>query len=212
MGLVLPKDGFLNALVTIAHEHGSLVIFDEVITGFRASFGGAQSRYKIDPDLTTFGKIIGGGLPVGAFGGKKRYMEHIAPLGEVYQAGTLSGNPLAMAAGLATVKKLATMDYEQLENRTRAFAEELKTILLKQVPVQVPTIASMFSLFFTEQDVTDFASAQTANQKQFTTFYKAMRDQGIYLAPSSFETGMLSFVHSDLDLEKTLDAASKVRF
>ncbi|MCR4666420.1 MAG: glutamate-1-semialdehyde 2,1-aminomutase [Desulfovibrio sp.] len=212
MGLVLPSEGFLKGLYDIAHAHGSLLIFDEVITGFRASYSGAQGRFGIDPDLTTFGKIIGGGLPVGAFGGKAQYMKRVAPEGDVYQAGTLSGNPLAMAAGLATVRKLRGMDYDLLEKRTANFALKLRDILAEKVPVQIPTIASMFSVFFTEDPVTDFASAQKANQARFTLFYKQMRAQGIYLAPSSFETGMLSFAHSDADLERTLAAARTVCF
>ena len=213
MGLVLPEEGFLAGLRDLTQAYGALLIFDEVITGFRLALGGAQSRFAIDPDLTTLGKIIGGGLPVGAFGGKRCYMEHIAPLGEVYQAGTLSGNPLAMAAGLATLRKLKTKDYAALESRTQNFAQELAAILrAKDVPVQVPTLASMFSVFFTSTPVKDFATAKTADQALFTTFYKQMRAQGIYLAPSSFETGMLSFAHSEEDFARTLEAASKVRF
>ena len=213
MGLVPPKEGFLKGLRDITLAHQSLLIFDEVITGFRVAFGGAQSRYALDPDLTTFGKIIGGGLPVGAFGGKRRFMEQIAPQGDVYQAGTLSGNPLAMAAGLATVKKLKHMNYGQLEKRTARFAQELQAILAaKGVPVQVPTLASMFSVFFVDQAPTNFAEVQKADQNLFTTFYQQMREAGIYLAPSSFETGMLSFAHSDEDLEQTLSAARAVHF
>ncbi len=213
MGLVLPSPGFLEGLRSLADQYGSLLIFDEVITGFRAAFGGAQARFNIDPDLTTFGKIIGGGLPVGAFGGKRRFMEHVAPQGGVYQAGTLSGNPLAMAAGLATLRRLKTLDYAALEARTRAFAEALGDILrAKGVPVQAPTLASMFCLFFSEEPVTDFARAQACDQKLFTSFYKQMRAQGIYLAPSGFETGMVSFAHSDDDFNRALDAARKVLF
>ena len=213
MGLVLPKEGFLAGLRKLTRSYGALLIFDEVITGFRCALGGAQSRFGIDPDLTTMGKIIGGGLPVGAFGGKREYLEHIAPAGEVYQAGTLSGNPLAMAAGLATLRKLKTQDYATLERRTQDFARELESILKsKKVPVQVPTISSMFSIFFTDTPVKDFATAKTADQGLFTTFYKQMRAQGIYLAPSSFETGMLSFAHSSEDYTRTLEAAAKVHF
>ena len=213
MGLVPPKPGFLEGLRSIADQYGSLLIFDEVITGFRASFGGAQARFSIDPDLTTFGKIIGGGLPVGAFGGKRRYMELIAPQGGVYQAGTLSGNPLAMAAGLATLRILKTADYAALEARTRAFASALREVLAsKGVPIQIPTLASMFCPYFSEQEVTDFASAKLCDQELFTKFYKQMRVQGIYLAPSGFETGMVSFAHTDDDFNKALEAARKVVF
>ena len=208
MGLVLPKPGFLEGLREITRQYGALLIFDEVITGFRASFGGAQARFGIDPDLTTFGKIIGGGLPVGAFGGKRQYMENVAPRGAVYQAGTLSGNPLAMAAGLATLRQLRQMDYDALERRVSAFAGELRAILsAKGVPIQMPTIASMFCPYFSEQEVVDFATAKQCDQQLFTTFYKQMRQQGIFLAPSGFETGMVSFAHTDDDFNKALDAA-----
>lgn len=213
MGLVLPKPGFLEGLRAICDQYESLLIFDEVITGFRAAFGGAQARFKVDPDLTTFGKIIGGGLPVGAFGGKRRYMELIAPRGGVYQAGTLSGNPLAMAAGLATLGILRKADYDGLENRTRAFAHSLRDIIAaKGVPLQMPTLASMFCPYFSEHEVTDFADAQKCDQKLFTSFYKQMRAQGIYLAPSGYETGMVSFAHTDEDFNRALDAARKVMF
>lgn len=213
MGLVLPKAGFLEGLRAICDQYQSLLIFDEVITGFRAAFGGAQARFKIDPDLTTFGKIIGGGLPVGAFGGKRRYMELVAPRGGVYQAGTLSGNPLAMAAGLATLAILKKSDYAALEDRTRKFAFSLRDIIAaKGVPLQMPTLASMFCPYFSEHEVTDFASAQKCDQKLFTSFYKQMRAQGIYLAPSGYETGMVSFAHTDDDFNRTLDAARKVIF
>lgn len=213
MGLVLPKPGFLEGLRAICDQYESLLIFDEVITGFRAAFGGAQARFKVDPDLTTFGKIIGGGLPVGAFGGKRRYMELIAPRGGVYQAGTLSGNPLAMAAGLATLGILRKADYDGLENRTRAFAYSMRDIIAaKGVPLQMPTLASMFCPYFSEHEVTDFADAQKCDQKLFTSFYKQMRAQGIYLAPSGYETGMVSFAHTDEDFNRALDAARKVMF
>ena len=213
MGLVLPKAGFLEGLRAITAKHGALLIFDEVITGFRASYGGAQERFGITPDLTTFGKIIGGGLPVGAFGGKRAIMEHVAPRGEVYQAGTLSGNPLAMAAGIATLRQLKNMDYAALERRVSAFAHELRDILAaKNVPIQMPTIASMFCPYFSETPVRNFADAQKCDQKLFTAFYKQMREQGINLAPSGFETGMVSFAHTDDDFNKALDAARKVNF
>ncbi len=213
MGLVPPKEGFLEGLRELTRAHGALLIFDEVITGFRAAFGGAQARFGIDPDLTTFGKVIGGGLPVGAFGGKKIFMDHVAPKGEVYQAGTLSGNPLAMAAGLATLRLLKMKDYDALEAKTRAFSAEMRDILAgKGVPVQVPAIASMFCVFFSENPVTNFAEAQACDHGLFTSFYKQMREQGVFLAPSGFETGMVSFAHSDNDFAKALDAARKVRF
>ena len=213
MGLVLPKEGFLEGLRAITRENGALLIFDEVITGFRMSYGGAQARFGIDPDLTTFGKIIGGGLPVGAFGGKAEYMRNIAPEGAVYQAGTLSGNPLAMAAGLATLAVLRAQDYDALERRVAAFAGELESILrAKGVPIQVHTTASMFTPYFNDAPVTNFAEVLTCDQKLFGTFYRQMRAQGVYLAPSAFETGMVSFVHTDDDFQKALEAARKVTF
>lgn len=213
MGLVLPRPGFLEGLRRLCDSHGSLLIFDEVITGFRLAYGGAQARFGIDPDLTCFGKIIGGGLPVGAFGGKRRFMERVAPEGDVYQAGTLSGNPLAMAAGLATLRRLKTLDYAALEARTAEFAHRLAAILrAKGVPVQLPTIASMFCPFFCAAPVTNFADAKTSDQKLFTAFYKQMRARGIYLAPSGFETGMVSFAHTDADFARALEAAEAVRF
>lgn len=213
MGLVLPKPGFLEGLRDLTRQYGALLIFDEVITGFRVSFGGAQAVFGIDPDLTCLGKIIGGGLPVGAYGGKREIMEHIAPRGNVYQAGTLSGNPLAMAAGLATLTALRRQDYDGLAARTDAFSRELENILRsKGVPVQRNHIASIFTLFFTDTPVTDFPSAQTARSELFVSFYQQMREQGIYLAPSGFECAFTSFAHADQDLERTLDAARSVQF
>lgn len=211
MGLVLPVDGFLLGLRDLCTEHGALLIFDEVITGFRVNYGGAQKRFGITPDLTTLGKIIGGGLPVGAYGGRADLMRRIAPCGEVYQAGTLSGNPLAMAAGIATLAELKKSDYDALEARVAAMAGELQNILAaKGVPVQVNTLASMFTVFFTDQPVTDFASAKTANAALYTSYYKQMRDKGIYLAPSPFEAAMVSFAHTDADIAALLDAAKAI--
>lgn len=213
MGLVPPLPGFLSGLRQLCDEYKSLLIFDEVITGFRLAYAGAQGRFDIQPDLATLGKIIGGGLPVGCFGGKRQYMERVAPQGDVYQAGTLSGNPLAMAAGLATLRKLKTCNYAHLERRTTDFARELRNILAeKGIAAQVPAIASMFSIFFGETPVANFEQAQKCSQKLFESFYKQMRAQGIYLAPSPFETGMTSFAHTDADFEKALNAAKKVAF
>jgi glutamate-1-semialdehyde 2,1-aminomutase len=213
MGLVLPKPGFLEGLRELTRAYGALLIFDEVISGFRVAFGGAQQAFGIDPDLTCLGKIIGGGLPVGAYGGKRKFMSHVAPSGNVYQAGTLSGNPLAMAAGLATLKALSTRDYAALATRTEAFSRELENILhSKGVPVTRNHIASIFTLFFTDTPVMDFPSAQTADGGLFISYYQQMRAQGIYLAPSGYECAFTSFAHSDEDLERTLEAAKKVRF
>ncbi len=213
MGLILPQPGFLRGLRELCTKYGALLVFDEVITGFRLSYAGAQGRFDIMPDLTTFGKIIGGGLPVGAYGGRADIMRHIAPEGEVYQAGTLSGNPLAMAAGLATLNILKHADYADLEARVHAFVEELQEILKeKGVSVQIPHIASLFTVYFTEAPLVDFASVQTTDQKLFESFYKQMREQGIFMAPSAFEANMLSFAHTDEDFEKALEAARHVKF
>lgn len=213
MGLMLPQPGFLRGLRELCTKYGALLVFDEVITGFRLSYAGAQGRFNIMPDLTTFGKIIGGGLPVGAYGGRADIMRHIAPEGEVYQAGTLSGNPLAMAAGLATLNLLKHADYAALEARVHAFVEELQEILReKGVPVQIPHIASLFTIYFTEAPLMDFAGVQTTDQKLFESFYKQMREQGIFMAPSAFEANMLSFAHTDEDFSKALDAARRVKF
>lgn len=213
MGLVPPAPGFLEGLRALTREHGALLIFDEVITGFRVSFGGAQAAFGIDPDLTCLGKIIGGGLPVGAYGGKREIMEKVAPSGTVYQAGTLSGNPLAMAAGLATLRLLAGQDYAGLAARTEAYSRELENILRgKGLPVWRNQIASLFTIFFTETPVTDFPSAQKGDSRLFASFYRQMRERGVYLAPSGFECAFTSFAHSDQDLERALDAARAVRF
>ncbi len=213
MGLVPPLPGFLEGLRALCDEHGALLIFDEVITGFRVAYGGAQERYTITPDLTTLGKIIGGGLPVGAYGGKAEYMRRIAPEGEVYQAGTLSGNPLAMAAGITTLRLLKKSDYAGLEARVARFAGELEAVLkAKGVPVRVLSLASMFCVFFTETEIVDFASVKTADLALYTKYFKQMRDYGIYLAPAAFEAAMCSFAHSDEDFARTLDAARKVTF
>ena len=213
MGLVLPQPGFLNGLRELCTRYGTLLVFDEVITGFRLSYGGAQGRFGVLPDLTTFGKIIGGGLPVGAYGGSSDIMSHVAPQGEVYQAGTLSGNPLAMAAGLATLRILKNADYDALEKRVHRFVMDLDEILRnKGVSVQIPHIASLFSIYFTEAPIIDFSNVQTTNQALFESFYKQMREQGIFMAPSAFEANMLSFAHTDDDFERALDAALRVKF
>ena len=213
MGLMLPQPGFLEGLRELCTQNGTILVFDEVITGFRLSYGGAQGRFGIMPDLTTFGKIIGGGLPVGAYGGRADLMKHVAPQGEVYQAGTLSGNPLAMAAGLATLNILKRSDYAALEAKVSAFVAELEQILKsKGVPVQIPHIASLFTIYFTEASLRDFASVQTSDVALFESFFKQMREQGIFMAPSAFEANMLSFAHSEEDFAKALEAARNVKF
>ncbi len=213
MGLMLPEKGFLEGLRDFCSQHGTLLIFDEVITGFRVDFHGAQGRFGVKPDLTTLGKIIGGGLPVGAYGGKAEYMARIAPAGDVYQAGTLSGNPLAMAAGLATLKELEKADYRALEVRTKAFVDELLTILQgKGVAVQAQHIASMFTLYFTNAPLKDFAFAQKANTEQYSRFFHHMRANNVFFAPSAFEAAMLSFAHSMEDFHLALNAAKTLSF
>ncbi len=213
MGLMLPRKGFLEGLRDLCTANGALLIFDEVITGFRVDYHGAQGRFGVKPDLTTLGKIIGGGLPVGAYGGKAEYMERIAPAGDVYQAGTLSGNPLAMAAGIATLKELEKADYRALEVRTKAFADELLAILQeKGVAVQAQHIASMFTLYFTSAPLGDFASAQQADTAQYTRFFHHMRENNVFFAPSAFEASMLSFAHSMEDFRLALNAAKTLSF
>ncbi len=213
MGLVIPEEGFLKGLRKLTDEFNSLLVFDEVITGFRISYAGAQGYYGIVPDITCLGKIIGGGLPVGAYGGKREIMEKIAPCGDVYQAGTLSGNPLAMTAGYYTLKTLKQMNYQLLADKTAELAVSLRDILAeKGVPVKLNTIGSIFTLFFTPDPVTDFASAKKSSQELFKNFYNQMRNQGIYFAPSGFECAFNSFAHGPAEWEKTLEAASKVKF
>jgi len=213
MGLVPPAPGFLEGLRELTAAHEALLIFDEVITGFRMAYGGAQSVYGIDPDLTCLGKIIGGGLPVGAYGGKRRIMERIAPCGDVYQAGTLSGNPLAMAAGLTTLQKLKTADYAGLAARTKDLAEALAGILrVKGVPVCLNQAASLFTLFFCDGPVTNFDQAKTGDTQRYAAFYTQMREAGVLLAPSAYECAFTSFAHSEDDFARTLDAARRVTF
>lgn len=208
MGLVPPRAGFLEGLRALCREHGSLLIFDEVITGFRASYGGAQARYGVDPDLTTLGKIIGGGLPVGAYGGKAEYMRRIAPLGNVYQAGTLSGNPLAMAAGIATLSVLQDSDYAGLEARVELLCQSLTGLFAsKRIPVRINRLASMFTIFFTGEDVVDYAGAKRADAGRYARWFGHMREHGIFLAPSAFETAMASFAHTERDFQAFIDAA-----
>lgn len=209
MGLVLPKEGFLEGLREVTAEHGALLIFDEVISGFRASFGGAQKVYNIMPDLTCMGKIIGGGLPVGAYGGKKEIMMHVAPVGPVYQAGTLSGNPLAMAAGMAILDELAKPGvYEEIEAKTKKLVQGLQAAADKAgVKIALNQSASLFTIFFTETPVDSYKAAMTSNTGQFKVFFQAMLGQGFYLPPSQFECWFVSQAHSDEDIENTIKAA-----
>jgi glutamate-1-semialdehyde 2,1-aminomutase len=211
MGVVAATQDFLDGLRTLCHEHGIVLIFDEVMTGFRVALGGAQSRYDIVPDLTTFGKIIGGGLPVGAFGGKKEIMSKVSPLGPVYQAGTLSGNPLAMVAGIATLKALRDENpYPGLEATAKKLGEETeKNLFDAGIKAQINRVGSMFTLFFAEDPVVDFASAMKSDTARFGKYFHAMLEEGIYLAPSQFEAAFISCVHTHVEIDRTLEAQRK---
>ena len=212
MGLVTPIVGFLEALRELTHKYESILIFDEVMTGFRVALGGAQSLYGISPDLTCFGKIIGGGLPVGAYGGRRDLMNHIAPQGSVYQAGTLSGNPIAMAAGIATLEQIRTDGfYESLEKNSERLASGLSNAAQNAgIAATVSHIGSMLGMFFTDQDVKNFNDAKKCNLDMFSAFYNGMRENGIYIAPSQFEVLFVSAAHSAEDIEKTIRAAEVV--
>ena len=203
MGCVPPLPGFLEALRAITERHGALLIFDEVMTGFRVAYGGAQQRFGIRPDMTTLGKVIGGGLPVGAYGGRRDIMSKVAPAGPVYQAGTLSGNPLAVAAGLAMLRHLKAHPeiYDQLETRAAALCAAAPA------GITVNRVGSMFTFFFTEGPVTDWDAAKRCDTARFGQFFRAMLDRGIYLAPSQFEAAFLSAAHSDEDIQRTAAAA-----
>jgi glutamate-1-semialdehyde 2,1-aminomutase len=212
MGVVPPQPGFLSGLRELTKVHGALLIFDEVMTGFRVHSGGAQALYNIKPDLTTLGKVIGGGLPVGAYGGRREIMELIAPSGPVYQAGTLSGNPLAMAAGIATLKVLQNHGiWEQMIKATEKFSREVSTIAQAVgVPMQGHQVGTMFSVFFTEKPVLDWSTAKTSDTNRFGMYFQGMLNHGIYLAPSQFEAGFISTMHDEIVLDTTLEAATAV--
>ena len=213
MNCIPPEPGFLQTLRQVCNDQGSVLIFDEVMTGFRVGLHGAQGVYQITPDLTTLGKVIGGGMPVGAFGGKREIMEHLAPLGPVYQAGTLSGNPVAMAAGLKTLELISQAGfYENLSKTTNKLTTGLVQ-RAEQAGVSLTTnkVGAMFGLFFSEQEkVSLYSQVIKCNQQLFKHFFHGMLEQGVYLAPSAFEAGFVSAAHSDEDIEKTLDAATVV--
>ena len=211
MGLVLPKPGYLEGLRKITAKHGALLIFDEVITGFRVAYGGAQQYFDLEPDLTTMGKIIGGGLPVGAYGGKREVMEQVAPCGPVYQAGTLSGNPLAMAVGIETLKLINQPGfYEQLDAKREKLAKGVASAAASHnIAIQQSGIGSMFGTFFSSQKVSDFESAMLADGESFKVFFRALLKEGVYIAPSQFETGFVSAAHSEEDIEATIAAADR---
>ncbi|MFM4827587.1 glutamate-1-semialdehyde 2,1-aminomutase [Aeromonas rivipollensis] len=212
MNCIPPVPGFLEGLRTICDEFGALLILDEVMTGFRVSLRGAQGYYNIDPDLTTLGKIIGAGMPVGAFGGKKKVMQYIAPTGPVYQAGTLSGNPVAMAAGLAMLDLLLEPGlYEQLSAKTARVAEGLKAAAAKHgIPLAITYVGGMFGFFFTEEsEITRYEQVTRCDMERFKRFYHLMLEEGVYLAPSAYEAGFLSLAHGDKEIEHTLAAAER---
>jgi glutamate-1-semialdehyde 2,1-aminomutase len=208
MGVVPPLAGFLQELRQICDDEGIVLIFDEVMTGFRVARGGAQELYEITPDLTTMGKVIGGGLPVGAYGGKKEIMEQVAPAGPIYQAGTLSGNPLAMRAGYETLKKLNQPGfYEKLEKKAEMLEEGIKNNLKElNLHLTMNRVGSMSCLFFTSEEVIDYDSAVKSDTEKFAAYFNAMLNQGIYLAPSQFEAAFLSMAHTEDDIEKTVKA------
>ena len=217
MGCVLPENGYLDTLRALTEKHGALLIFDEVMCGFRASLGGAQAAYGITPDLTCLGKIIGGGLPCAAYGGRRDIMEQIAPAGPVYQAGTLSGNPLAMTAGIETLKIILKEPEPGEADASRALTLKTKKLVLGMetaareagVKIQAHQAGSMFSIFFSENAVKDYAASAACDQEAFKVWFRAMLEQGVYLAPSQFETLFLSLAHTDEDIERTIAASEK---
>ncbi|EDN66996.1 Glutamate-1-semialdehyde 2,1-aminomutase [Beggiatoa sp. PS] len=213
MNCIPPVPGFLQGLREVCDEYSSVLIFDEVMTGFRVALGGAQALYDVKPDLTTLGKVIGGGMPVGAFGGKREIMEQIAPLGPIYQAGTLSGNPVAMAAGLATLEIVSEPNfYEDLSAKTEKFVKDMLTqAKTAHIPMAGVSVGGMFGLFFSTADqVENFEQVSACDVERFKKFFHGMLEKGVYLAPSAFEAGFVSSVHSQADIEATLTAAQQV--
>ena len=213
MNCVPPVAGFLEGLREVCDEYGTVLILDEVMTGFRVSLGGAQGKLGITPDLTTLGKVIGGGMPVGAFGGKREIMEHLAPLGPVYQAGTLSGNPLAMAAGMKTLELISVPNFfADLEEKVKTLTDGIMAAAAESgIPMQCNRIGGMFGLFFTEEyKIENFDQVMACDSERFGKFFHGMLDEGVYLAPSAFEAGFVSAAHTDADLQTTIDAARKV--
>ena len=209
MGVVPPKKGFLEGLRKLCDEYGALLIFDEVITGFRLAFGGAAEYFGVTPDLVTYGKIIGAGMPVGAYGGRREIMELVSPVGKVYQAGTLSGNPIAMAAGLTQLKYLYEHQeiYKDLEEKGKRLYGGMEKILAeKNLPYHINHVSALGSLFFTEQEVVDYTSAKSSDTKAFSEYFKGMLAQGIHMAPSQFEAMFLSVAHTDEIIDQTLEA------
>ena len=214
MGTVLPKPFFLNELRTLCNQNKSLLIFDEVISGFRLCYGGAQTQYKIKPDLTTLGKIIGGGFPIGAVGGKIHIMNKLSPEGAIYQAGTLSGNPVCVAAGIATLKQLKTLKpYGNLDKLSKHLCDGITEQLdAKGIPHKINRIGSMFTLFFTDTNVIDYDTASKCDTERYGSYFRQMLEMGIYLPPSQFEANFLSTAHTEKHLEKTIKAVGKIEF
>ena len=213
MNCITPAPGFLEALRAVCDQSGAVLIFDEVMTGFRVGLGGAQGLYGIRPDLTTLGKVLGGGLPVGAFGGRAEIMAHLAPLGSVYQAGTLSGNPLAMTAGIATLQKVAAPGFfDNLTESTQALVAGLgRAAADAGVPLATESVGGMFGLFFTDNDrVSSFAEVMACDSERFSRFFHGMLERGVYFAPSAFEAGFVSITHTDVEINETLAAAAEV--
>ncbi|MHB8841427.1 MAG: glutamate-1-semialdehyde 2,1-aminomutase [Candidatus Aquicultor sp.] len=210
-GVIPPKEGFLEGLRKVTKEYGVVLIFDEVITGFRVSYGGAQKYYNVMPDLTCLGKIIGGGFPVGAFGGRTEIMDAIAPVGSVYQAGTLSGNPIAMTAGITLLNILKNPKvYEELDRKGALFAGGLKAAAEEAgVPAQFTRVGSLSCMFFTDQPVYDYQSAKTSDTARYAAYFKSMLEQGINLAPSQFEAAFVSTAHTEVDIDRTIEAARR---
>jgi glutamate-1-semialdehyde 2,1-aminomutase len=211
MGVVPPQDGFLEGLRQVTEEHDALLIFDEVMTGFRVAYGGAQALYGIEPDLTTLGKVIGGGLPVGAYAGKREVMETVAPAGPMYQAGTLSGNPLAMTAGVETLKVLKQPGvFQEIEQKAAELAAGIgKAAQEADVAVFQTRVGTMFSTFFTSEPVINYQTAKASNTDHFNRYFHAMIERGVYIAPSQFEAGFISLAHSGEDIDRTVEAASE---
>lgn len=214
MGTVLPKPNFLKQLRSLCTKNQSLLIFDEVITGFRLAYGGAQTLYKIKPDLTTLGKIIGGGFPIGAVGGKAAIMNKLSPEGSIYQAGTLSGNPVCVSAGIATLTQLKTLNpYRNLESLTTYLCENISRILnTKGIPHRINQIGSMFTLFFNENDVVDYRSAVKSDTRRYADYFRQILNQGIYLPPSQFEANFISTAHTPKHIDQTLSIIRKLKF
>ncbi|HEU4403477.1 MAG TPA: glutamate-1-semialdehyde 2,1-aminomutase [Candidatus Polarisedimenticolia bacterium] len=212
MGVVPPKRGYLEGLREITRRHGIVLIFDEVITGFRLAFGGAQELYRITPDLTTLGKILGGGLPIGAYGGREEIMDRVAPEGDVYQAGTLAGNPLAMRAGIAMLEHLRRPGvYDRLEALSERLARGLLAAAEESgTPARLTRVGSLLTLFFTTRDPVDWASASTADARRYAAYFRRMLERGIYLAPSQFEAAFVSLAHSEETIDKTIATAGDV--